>query len=305
MVISATTNLRKRQKIEPFKVDKTDIDDTIATYFPRRRHLGTIIYNPTTTWELLQIESLHGISDHDKQLLADSKNQFIARMQESHGSDRVSYIPVIPPLSSANINCYLEVKIPYKFIKEYLDLRAIGKAQRKRELWGGAGGLYTDDSDLLSVLDHLGLFEDNLDLSEIRSDWKKEDVIRPAVVHKDDDGLDLLDISVTVLMLPTLKKYYGYYKNGINSRSWISDDVHDGLSFGVYNVKYETYSVYAGERDMQKRAQREFLQDRCSQQENIERGRGWQFDAKCYRELKERIAKMHDGKGTEGGESEK
>lgn len=295
-LITTESNPRKKQKIVPFDVDKTEMNAIIAEVFPNRRHLGTIIYNPTTTWELLQVEQLHGLESHEKEILLDCKHQFIARLQERNSEDEVEYMPLIPPLSNANINCLLEIKIPYKFIKEYQELCNIGKAQKKRELWGGAGGLYTDDSDILSVLHHLGLFDDNLDLTDVKADWKKEDVIKPAIRHQDEDGVELLDLSVTVLLLPTLKQYHGFYKNGINSRSWLGRDVHDGLTFGVYDVKYQAFALYTGERGIQKRAQQEFIEDRCSQQENIKQGYGWHFDSKCYQELREKFSKEDSDK---------
>ncbi|PVH13778.1 uncharacterized protein CXQ87_001896 [Candidozyma duobushaemuli] len=209
----------KKEKVIPYVLDKGPLEELLRDVFPKRRHIGSIIYNPTTTWETLQFENLQ-IDEHDKQHLRDIQQKYVERYGERYRSVDPEYIPTLPPLTEAAINCFVEIKIPYKFIKEFLENCNSEKVQRKRELWGGAGGIYTDDSDILAVLKHLGVFDNNADLSDTNPKWTKSEVIKPIVVHKDGDGVDLLDISVTLLILPTLKQYYGYYKNGmISSKS--------------------------------------------------------------------------------------
>lgn len=207
------------------------------------------------------------------------------RVKELYTAEPVAYIPVLPPLSEAYINSFVEVKIPYRFVKEFVLQFTAGKVQRKRELWGGTAGIYTDDSDLLSVLCHLGLFDDNLDLSETNTSWKKQDLVRPLRVQQDVDGVELLDLSVTILLLPTLKKYRGLYRNGLNSRTWDGISPHDGLSYSVYNVKWETYEISASERNLLKLTQKENLSDSIAERTIVQNGQGWQFNYKYYREL--------------------
>lgn len=278
----------KRPKGKP-QMDKSGLETLCSEVFPQRHHLGTIIYNPTTTWESLQVEQLHGLQEHDKQRLLQIKADYADRAAERFSDEREAYIPVIPPLTTAYINSFLEVKIPYKFIKKFIN--GMSAFQNRRELWGGVGGLYSDDSDLLSVLSHLGLFEDKLDLTDFNPDWKPSDVVRPLKAQVDEDGVVLLDLSVTLLMMPTLEKYHGFYRNGINSRSWLSDSIHDGLSYGVYAVKWETYLNSMSERSLSKLAQREFVLDKDAEEQLLKEKNGWLFDYKYYKQLKDKIAK--------------
>lgn len=286
----------KRAKGPPVVLDKTTLRDLLDDLYPHRHHLGTILYSPTTTWATLQIEQLHGLREHDRQRLLDIRSGWEARLEERYTSEKLAYIPMLPPLTEAYINCFVEVKIPYKHIKQFLEQMSEGKVQRTRELWGGAGGLYTDDSNLLSVLCHLGLFSGNFNLTDCNDTWTKADVVRPLVVKRDSDGVELLDLSVTLLMLPTIKQYHGFFRNGINSRSWIGDSVHDGLSFGVFSVKWETYVSSLSERNLRKIAQRENMDDREAEEDLLTARKGWKFDYKCYKELKEKFSTMETSK---------
>lgn len=272
-------------------LNKEALQRILREVYPQRHHLGTIIYNPTTSWETLQIEQLHGLQEHDKQRLLEIRGSYLERTKETFFLEEVSYIPVLPPLSETYINCFLEVKIPYRFIKSFVEDFTAGRIQRRRELWGGLSGIYTDDSDLLSVLCHLGLFDDNLDLTESNSAWTKEDLVRPLKVHHDEEGVELLDLSVTLLLLPTLKEYHGFHRNGLNSRSWVGDSPHDGLSFSVFNVKWETYVTSTGDRNLSKLAQKENLLDRLVEQKLIQEGQGWKFDCKYFKDLQEKYKK--------------
>lgn len=281
------TTAAKKRKGPPI-LNKRPIDQLIKSLYPERKHLGCIVYNPTTTWQSLQFEHLHGLQEHDKQRLRDIRDNYMARRAEAFSAAGKVYIPVIPPLTEACINSFLEVKIPYRFIKQFIEDFTVGKVQQKRGLWGGAGGLYSDDSDILSVLCHLGLFEDLLDLSESNPEWKPEDIVRPREVLKDTDDIDILDLSVTLLTYPGLKSYHGYFKNGLNSRSWINCPRHDGLSFGVYQVKWETTSM--DERNLHKEFVSEIEEDRTFERQTVAEKGGWRFDRRLYeRILKEAL----------------
>lgn len=295
--IAKSTTTRLKAPV-PYAINKAPLNDLLKYLFPTRKHLGSIVYNPTTTWATLQIEQLHGIDKNDKIRLLEIQSRFIERLNDPYRHEKVEYIPCLPPFSEAYINCFVEMKIPYKFIKEFLEDCESGRIQRKRELWGGVGGIYTDDSDILSVLKHLGVFDNNADLTEINESWKQEHIVRPLNIHKDGDGVELLDLSVTLLLLPTLKQYYGFFKNDINSRSWLGEQPHNGLSFGVWNIKWETYNTFSGDRYVRKRAQREYETDREAQQAIVENGKGWRFDYKCYKELKTKFMKLDAEKKT-------
>ncbi|OBA22518.1 Rxt3-domain-containing protein [Metschnikowia bicuspidata var. bicuspidata NRRL YB-4993] len=255
------------------------IYDQLPRVLPSRRNLGTIVYNPTTTWETLQIKQLHGLRKQDLDMLVRMQSEYMERKNNSAGEMNTVYIPVIPHLSDAYINCFLEVKIPYVHIKDFLKSHSQGQVERKRELWGGYAGIYTDDSDLLYVLCHLGLFNNSLDLTECNAEWVPSDVTRPATVHRDQDGIELLDLSVTLLLLPSLNAYKGFYRNRLNSRSWQSSAaVHSGLSIAVHNVKWETFLLSTADRALNKRAVSEYIDDRNASTQILEQKNGWKLD---------------------------
>ena len=283
-------NVAKKRKGHP-TLDKTQLDQLMRSLYPVRKHLGTIVYNPTTIWQTLQFEQLHGIPEHDKNRLRSIRDSYIARRAELFSAEEQKYIPVIPPLTEACINSYLEKKIPYRFIKAFIEEFTVGAVSKKRRLWGGAGGLYTDDSDILYVLCHLGLFDDTLDLTDCNPDWTPHDVIKPLRILKDSDDVDLLDLSVTLLMYPALTAYHGFCKNGIKSRSWTRGLRHDGLSYGVYQVKWESCALSMHERSIFKSAAQELEQDRLYHAQIRATKGGWVFDQKFIQKNKKAAAK--------------
>lgn len=277
---------KKRQKKKAYRRIYQQLDQK----FPTRRHLGTLMYNPTTTWETLQFEQLNGLLEHDRHRFTSIREEYLSRKAQNADAEQQKYIPIIPPLSGAYINNFLEVKIPYKHIKEFLASVSQGSAQYKRELWGGRAGMYTDDSDLLYVLCHLGLFDGKLDLSECNSTWTSTDLTRPASTQKDADGIELLDLSVTLLLLPGLEQYRGFYRNGLNSRSWVDRPAHSGLSFAVYNIKWETFLLSTGERALSKWARLEYIEDKIASARIRSQKNGWTFDPMLLRGLKQKTA---------------
>lgn len=275
----------KKHRLLPI-LEKKPLDQLLKSLYPVRKHLGSIVYNPTTTWSTLQFEQLNGLQEHDLQRLRDIRESYIARASETFAVERKEYIPVIPPLPEACINSLLEMKIQYRFIKGFIDDFTAGIVQHKREIWGGAGGIYTDDSDLLTVLCHLGLFDCTLDLTSINPDWEPTDVVRPLKVQKDSDDIDMLDLSVTLIMYPSLNAYHGFCKNGINSRSWVHGLLHDGLSYGVFQVKWETCSMSMDERSIYKKSAVEIEEDRLYEAGVVSARGGWKFDHKLYHRLR-------------------
>lgn len=286
----------------PPVLDKGPLHELLNDMYPHRHHLGTILYNPTTTWATLQILQLHGLRKHDKQRLLDIQAGYEERLKEKYSAEQHAYIPVLPPLTDAYINSFVDVKIPYKHIKQFLEQREEGQIEKRRELWGGAGGVYTDDSNILSVLCHVGLFNDALNLTDCNSAWTSTDLVKPLKVHTDIDGVELLDLSVTLLLLPTLKEYHGFWRNGINSRSWTGDSLHDGLSFGIYSVKWETYVAGLDERNLSKLAQKEFVEDREAELQ-LNDHRGWKFDYNYYKKLQKKFQLEQNGNGAANGNS--
>ena len=285
----------KKRSGPPVTLDTEPIKELLTELFPSRQYLGTIIYNPTTTWETLQTSQLYGLKPEHHERFQEIKDLFEERSHDA----TVKYIPTIPPLSNDYINCVIEVKIPYAHIRRFkLDFETV---IRKRELWGGAGGVYTDDSDLLCVLTHLGLFNNTIDLKQWNSKWVPADIIKPHTQESENDPQDIDhgvygDLSVEILLLPRLPLYPGYYANQINSRSWIGNNKHRGLSIAIHNIKWESCGTYLRDKSIFKRYHQELIQDTQENHSNISQKQGWSFNYKYYKELKQKYSEVSDSK---------
>lgn len=268
---------------KPLALDITPVVRILEELFPQRHYLGTIIYNPTNTWSTIQPEFLIGLKPEHISRFEEIKQNYELALSES--KELVTkYIPIIPPLPNDYINYLVDIKIPYRFIRLYFEDVENGVVKQKRELWGGAGGIYTDDSDILAVLSHQGLFNDRLDLKRWNPSWKKLDLIKPSTVKYDDNNVLLADISVTVLLLPGLPSYQSIFNNGINSRSWSRSIAHTGLSYAVYNIKYESMGSYLMEKTIFKKYENELQQDKGSLMDE-QKKTGWTFNYKLFKEV--------------------
>ncbi|KAI5964897.1 uncharacterized protein KGF55_001968 [Candida pseudojiufengensis] len=284
-MVNHTTKLSNTRHIP--KLNMEPIESIIKELFPYRKFLGTIIYNPTTTWETLQTSSLYGISKPLQQRFKEIKKNYKKRLSYNKRRNlnfTTRYIPIIPPLPKEYINSIIEIKIPFRYIIEFK--QDLYNGLLKREIWGGASGIYTDDSNILQVLLHLGFFNDTIDLSTWNKKWSKKDIIKPIYfenfenfkiknhkrrkINENDGRKDEIkentenretkhdiqniddkvygDLSIEILLLPPLPSYHGFFNNGINSRSWNlnqnSNDFHNGLSFAVYNIKWDKRNSY-------------------------------------------------------------
>lgn len=286
------TNDKDNETNDEIQVEKTnsfskqDILEVIRTIFPHRRHLGALVYNPTTTWLTLQTSQLTGLKDEHFTKFEELRESYREKLKDEYYSSAIKYIPVIPPLPTDYINYLLEVKIPYRFVKTFLKELYKGNISKKRELWGGVDGVYTDDSDILTVLAHSGFFDNTIDLSPWNKGWTKDDIIIPSI-NKDNEIKG--DLSVTILLLPGLKSYESIYSNGINSRSWKEVNRHDGLSFAIFNIKWEIEGSYLRDKSFFKRYQTELSYDEKYMKQMLESKDGWTFDVALYKELKKKF----------------
>lgn len=250
-----------------------EVEAIIEEFYPIRKYLGTIVYNPTTTWATLQILSLPGLKEEDFDKFIEIKQNYIDKLI-SDEIYKMKYIPMIPHLPFEYINHLIELKIPNRFIEPFK--RKLKANETTRELWGGAGGIYTDDSDILCVLAHLGLFEDKSEKSNLKLWGQPSDyeIIEPMGDNSNND------LSVEIILLPPLPSYHGYYANGINSRSWTGPDKHDGLSIAVHNIKWETCDTYLHDKQTFKRYQGELSQDKQILKNQQNQKPGWSFKNK-------------------------
>ncbi|KAI3406747.2 hypothetical protein KGF56_000352 [Candida oxycetoniae] len=309
--ISCSTNndkLSKRRKQNTPKLNIEPIVQLISELFPKRQFLGTIIYNPTTTWDTLQTQYLYGLKQDLQRTFQKSKQNYRDRCAEGDFKIETRYIPCIPPLPLEYINSIIEVIIPFRHIIEFKQDFRNEIVSKERELWGGTSGIYTDDSDILHVLLHMGLFNDSVDLSQWNKTWTREDIIKPRyVMHSDnDDGStseeakekeqvddDVYgDLSVEILLLPPLPQYIGYFQNGINARSWnvakhndAKQQEHSGLSYVVYNIRWLRRGSYLQFSQLKQACFDEMQRDYQENENLIKHSNGWLFDYKTFKRI--------------------
>lgn len=134
--------------------------------------------------------------------------------------------PFLPILNTQMINKLISVYIPYEIISLYLEQPTSNKRWINNEIWGS--DVYTDDSDIILVLAHIGVF------------GSKPKVVKENGVVGEWDVIRHTDIIVNLLILDTLQAYQGSKRYGIRSRDWVGPQLHDGLSYAVYSIEFKS-----------------------------------------------------------------
>lgn len=177
--------------------------------------------------------------------------------------------PLLPRFEGKE-NSIFQVRIPRRFLSE----QQRRDVHRRRCVWGTE--VYTDDSDVLGVLVHLGkvpgVLPDGVDSSLVAEAGGRKIVMNgmtsasprsPPIsspVKKKVNGITngkadkqqaqdgptipaSKDLIVNLLILPTLEKYTGSTRNALKSRSW--NTIHDGMSYSIWDMEW----VDAGEAE--------------------------------------------------------
>lgn len=131
----------------------------------------------------------------DADLPADKK----PRAEEEDDDSHLVYSPcVVLPDLAGRLNSLVEVLLPPKY------LVSDSKQVRLRQLWGT--DVYTDDSDLVAVLVHMGHVK-------LKATAPKTPLL------------------ISLRVCPAQASYSGSERNGLRSRDWA--DKHDGVSYKV------------------------------------------------------------------------
>ncbi|CAL9732063.1 transcriptional regulatory protein Rxt3p [Monosporozyma unispora] len=159
------------------------------------------------------------------------KDKFLNPKQE-HCENKFELIledfpPFLPDLNHNLINKIITVYIPNEIISQYLKDPLSNKRWVNNEIWGS--DIYTDDSDIILVLKHMGVFQKVITIDCICED---------AVMGQ--WNIENSDIIVKLLILDTLQSYQGSKRNGIRTRDWLGPQLHDGLSYGIYSIEFKT-----------------------------------------------------------------
>ena len=144
----------------------------------------------------------------------------------------------LPLFGRDEINNLVKIKIDPVEITKFL--MGDSKRTQNREIWGS--DIYTDDSDPLLALQHVGFFD--IPSTDETTGLEKKSLRRTPGNCNDPDnvlGGPYLSpdtrLEVTIILLDKLQSYTGQNRHGINSRGWFGPAAHDGLSFGIYEIK--------------------------------------------------------------------
>lgn len=224
-IIKRLNEIPKKDEVKepPKKFVKREIvinnDDVldIASKFPRK-YLGSILYS---SYPLRSSYEYYSFYKGPK-------------VEESRKNDLV---PLLPELDEY-INSIVTVRITS------YDLTNIknNPSYNKRSIWGT--DIYTDDSDILLMLKHNGFLPIVDDEESSKEDLKQtpgnksnnQNISQSVKNFRQFINIISGDIHVDLIVLPKLNEYKGIYRNGINSRSWLTS--HDGVSLAIYGVRY-------------------------------------------------------------------
>ncbi|EPS39119.1 hypothetical protein H072_7117 [Dactylellina haptotyla CBS 200.50] len=160
------------------------------------------------------------------------------------------------PLFLDRENCTFIVRVPWYC----LNLEERERVCRKRLLWGAE--VYSDDSNILAVLVHLGYIPAVRDGQEVAEYAEAHDAVvaklsapkrrgaggnkgrELAVAMMAENGSPKMsgavqvgkDLLVKIVIVGNLGKYSSVVRYGLKSRSW--EDGHDGMGFMVEDVKW-------------------------------------------------------------------
>lgn len=142
--------------------------------------------------------------------------------------------PFIPRLSHDYINTILSISIQSKYLIQLEHGENI--RYENREIWGT--DVYTDDSDILLVLQHCGVLPASVP-NKNRVNYRTRtpgNISNPdLVVGTVPEGNLEFEIQVDIILLPPLKSYASCTRNDITSREW-TGQIHDGLSYAIHAV---------------------------------------------------------------------
>lgn len=181
-----------------------------------RESLGTLMYHPYRSGSFEN-------NDDEKRLLDDP---FAVSMPR----------PFLPALSEDSINKLITIRVFYEDLRDSFNHSNAPRAQNN-EIWGCQ--VYTDDSEPLLVLRHCGLsLADFNGTSRTPANLDNQDFVQGAVPPDNAP----FDLEMDLLILPRLEQYASVEQYGVLSRSWGVDapTPHDGLSYGIYEIRIAT-----------------------------------------------------------------
>ncbi|KAF9972887.1 hypothetical protein BGZ73_003921 [Actinomortierella ambigua] len=136
---------------------------------------------------------------------------------------------LLPPMEGKE-NSLFEVRIASSY------LTYDNPKVRKRYLWGT--DIYTDDSDIVAMIIHMGLFipplsSQSTEQEQFMPQTQQHNFVEYQAVPR--HLCPAFDLAVTLRVQPRLVKYQGSIRQRIRSRSWRTQ--HDGVSLKVESIR--------------------------------------------------------------------
>ncbi|CCF59365.1 hypothetical protein KAFR_0G03330 [Kazachstania africana CBS 2517] len=209
---------KETEPLEELNVDSTSIlKYTHDKYKSKPECIGDIVYDP-----LKQV-----------QLCGESSNVISVPFPYSYFNSRIISQPLLPSFGRDRINKLLTIRVKYVDILNFMSGNNL--RLQNSEVWGT--DIYTDDSDVLLMLKHVGFFDSDTSDSLQRTPANLDNFDNVTGVDSDLFKLNKkFDLDVTVILLDCLQTYVGTTRHGVKSRDWIGPTLHDGLSIGLYKI---------------------------------------------------------------------
>ena len=224
------------------------VDSSNILYFTRNKHKNTpevikyLCYNPHGYSRMFDYKNCPNEEENKNIILENKLNEVLE-----------DFPPFLHNLSTGYINKRISVYIPAEIVCQFINHMRSNKRWRNGEIWGT--DVYTDDSDILLVLMHLGVFQTkdtgnengyNMSSKSVSPTQRRtpvnSDNIDNVIGTWDSKHPEQTDLIVNILILDTLIGYQGSKRYGLRSRDWFGAQEHDGLSYGVYSIEFKKRS---------------------------------------------------------------
>ncbi|SCU77678.1 LAMI_0A01970g1_1 [Lachancea mirantina] len=145
--------------------------------------------------------------------------------------------PLIPACDDSAINGIWRIFIPHEELRDALSATPANRRICNNEIWGS--DIYTDDSDVILVLQHCGAFATAKNSAAKRTPANRTNCNAVSGLTGPLQNAEC-DLVVDILMLPPLQNYASSNRNDVESRAWST--THDGLSYGIYALEFRPRS---------------------------------------------------------------
>ena len=252
-------------------------------YFPSSKAPASPLQLPKVRRKIDSQEVLDSVANRPRYHLGDWVYEMKLKTAKHHdpdspGPSRFGFASTPMPLPMDKIkgkeNCTLTVKIP----RAHLSGIPLEEITFRRAVWGT--DVYTDDSDVIAACIHggwvRGAWSEEVDLDMIDVPPGPDHTPEAMTAPPREGPVQVpanMDMHVTVVILPCLRKYAATTRFGMTSREWGGrynrfQSAHDGLSFMILSVRFATSAEPAsrlrgrGRRERMRKAMEQIARSR-------------------------------------------